>query len=44
LKNSADKFNYGLCGVELNLNLGPSLARNIGTEFAKAGYIAFLDD
>jgi glycosyltransferase involved in cell wall biosynthesis len=44
LKNSVDKFNYGLCGVELNLNLGPSLARNIGTQFAKAGYIAFLDD
>jgi len=44
LKNSANKFNYGLCGVELNLNLGPSPARNIGTEFAKGQYIAFLDD
>lgn len=44
LKQHKDEFNFSLCGVELNLNFGPSPARNIGTEFAKAEYIAFLDD
>ena len=44
LQSCADKFVYGLCGIELKCNLGPSSARNIGIEFAKANYIAFLDD
>jgi len=44
LKQHKDEFNFGLCGVELNLNFGPSPARNRGVEFAKAEYIAFLDD
>jgi len=44
LKQHIDKFNFGLCGIELELNFGPSPAKNIGTEFAKAEYAAFLDD
>ncbi|MBL7145177.1 MAG: glycosyltransferase, partial [Phycisphaerae bacterium] len=44
LRQHKDEFKFGLCGVELNFNFGPSPARNIGTKFAKAEYIAFLDD
>ena len=44
LKQHIDEFNFGLCGIELELNFGPSPAKNMGTEFAKAKYIAFLDD
>jgi glycosyltransferase involved in cell wall biosynthesis/ADP-heptose:LPS heptosyltransferase len=44
LKQYADEFMFGLSGIELEFNFGPSPARNIGTKFAKAEYIAFLDD
>ncbi|MBW7990851.1 MAG: glycosyltransferase [Planctomycetes bacterium] len=44
LRQHTDEFKFGLCGVELEYNFGPSPARNIGAEFAKAEYIAFLDD
>jgi len=44
LKQHINEFSFGLCGIELELNFGPSPARNIGIEFAKAKYAAFLDD
>jgi glycosyltransferase involved in cell wall biosynthesis len=44
LKQRKDEFNFGLCGIELKINFGPSPARNIGTQLTKAEYIAFLDD
>ena len=40
----ADGFKYGICGVELTDNFGPSYARNLGASKARADYIAFLDD
>jgi glycosyltransferase involved in cell wall biosynthesis len=44
LKQKADSFEFGLCGIELEHNYGPSPARNKGAGFARAPYIAFLDD
>jgi FkbM family methyltransferase len=44
LKEKAKGFEFGLCGIELQHNYGPSPARNKGSEFAKAPYIAFMDD
>ncbi len=44
LKQHTDEFKFELCGIELEINFGPSPAKNIGTDFAKAEYIAFLDD
>jgi len=44
LEKRTKEFDFGLCGVELRNNFGPSAARNIGAGPAKAAYIAFLDD
>jgi len=38
------RYPFGVCCMDLKSNYGPSLARNIGAGFAKAPYIAFLDD
>jgi glycosyltransferase involved in cell wall biosynthesis len=44
LKEHKDEFQFGLCGIELEFNFGPSPAKNMGTDFAKADYVIFLDD
>ncbi|HUT30671.1 MAG TPA: glycosyltransferase [Sedimentisphaerales bacterium] len=44
LKQKTKDFDFGLCGIELEHNYGPSPARNKASEFAKAPYIAFIDD
>jgi glycosyltransferase involved in cell wall biosynthesis len=44
LKQKAKDCEFGLCGIELEHNYGPSPARNKASELAKAPYIAFMDD
>jgi glycosyltransferase involved in cell wall biosynthesis/ADP-heptose:LPS heptosyltransferase/predicted SAM-dependent methyltransferase/MoaA/NifB/PqqE/SkfB family radical SAM enzyme len=44
LRDHISEFEFGLLGVELEYNFGPSPARNIGTEFAEGRYLIFLDD
>jgi glycosyltransferase involved in cell wall biosynthesis len=44
LKQKAGSFDFGLCGIELEHNYGPSPARNKASELARAPYIAFMDD
>ncbi|MGD2094934.1 MAG: glycosyltransferase, partial [Phycisphaerales bacterium] len=44
LKQHTDEFNFGLCGIELEINFGPAPAKNIGTGFSNGQYIIFLDD
>jgi glycosyltransferase involved in cell wall biosynthesis len=44
LREEASRFTFAICAIELEENFGPSLAKNMGIEFAKAPYMAFLDD
>lgn len=37
-------MNYGLCIIQMRANYGPSLGRNIGSQYARGDYLAMLDD